>query len=190
MAPYDYSNFKNNDINSQISWWKNSQSVGLEPTLPEGIWFLVRRLNHSATTACIIMHSITEINTCRGSYWFSNYLKICENKWILVIFKTFSNILMVVESTWHCSTTLFLSKFVHIRSTWDNLASQLIRKTGILLEIWLYIHIRGYSSVVEHPAAIRQVLGSTPSVPLRSPIKILILNHLFTNRSGFKYQKI
>ena len=24
---------------------------------------------------------------------------------------------------------------------------------------------RGYSSVVEHPAAIRQVLGSTPSVP-------------------------
>jgi hypothetical protein len=29
----------------------NSQSVGLEPTLPEGIWFLVRRLNRSATTA-------------------------------------------------------------------------------------------------------------------------------------------
>ena len=29
-----------------------SRSVGLEPTLPEGIWFLVRRLNHSATTAC------------------------------------------------------------------------------------------------------------------------------------------
>ena len=28
-----------------------SRSVGLEPTLPEGIWFLVRRLNHSATTA-------------------------------------------------------------------------------------------------------------------------------------------
>ena len=25
---------------------------------------------------------------------------------------------------------------------------------------------RGYSSVVEHPAAVRQVLGSTPSVPL------------------------
>ena len=30
---------------------KSSQSVGFEPTLPEGIWFLVRRLNHSATTA-------------------------------------------------------------------------------------------------------------------------------------------
>ena len=28
-----------------------SQSAGLEPALPEGIWFLVRRLNHSATTA-------------------------------------------------------------------------------------------------------------------------------------------
>ena len=28
-----------------------AQSVGFEPTLPEGIWFLVRRLNHSATTA-------------------------------------------------------------------------------------------------------------------------------------------
>ena len=30
---------------------------------------------------------------------------------------------------------------------------------AVLLLIW------GYSSVVEHPAAIRQVLGSTPSVP-------------------------
>ena len=28
-----------------------SQSVGFEPTLPEGNWFLVSRLNHSATTA-------------------------------------------------------------------------------------------------------------------------------------------
>ena len=32
---------------------EDSQSVGFEPTLPEGIWFLVRRLNHSATTAWI-----------------------------------------------------------------------------------------------------------------------------------------
>ena len=32
----------------------HSQSVGFEPTLPEGIWFLVRRLNHSATTAITI----------------------------------------------------------------------------------------------------------------------------------------
>ena len=30
---------------------KISQSVGFEPTLPEGNWFLVSRLNHSATTA-------------------------------------------------------------------------------------------------------------------------------------------
>ena len=28
-----------------------SQSVGFEPTLPEGNWFLVSRLNHSATAA-------------------------------------------------------------------------------------------------------------------------------------------
>ena len=33
----------------------HAQSVGFEPTLPEGIWFLVRRLNHSATTACSIL---------------------------------------------------------------------------------------------------------------------------------------
>ena len=33
-----------------------SRSVGLEPTLPEGIWFLVRRLNHSAMTAYIHYH--------------------------------------------------------------------------------------------------------------------------------------
>ena len=31
-----------------------TQSVGLEPTLPEGNWFLVSRLNHSATTAATI----------------------------------------------------------------------------------------------------------------------------------------
>ncbi len=31
-----------------------SQSVGFEPTLPEGNWFLVSRLNHSATTAHVI----------------------------------------------------------------------------------------------------------------------------------------
>ena len=30
-----------------------SQSVGFEPTLPEGNWFLVSRLNHSATTATL-----------------------------------------------------------------------------------------------------------------------------------------
>ncbi len=30
-----------------------SQSAGFEPALPEGIWFRVRRLNHSATTAYI-----------------------------------------------------------------------------------------------------------------------------------------
>ena len=34
-----------------IQWPKYSQLAGLEPTLPEGIWFQVRRLNHSATTA-------------------------------------------------------------------------------------------------------------------------------------------
>ena len=37
---------------NMADWKKDiSQSVGFEPTLPEGIWFLVRRLNHSATTA-------------------------------------------------------------------------------------------------------------------------------------------
>ena len=35
-------------------------------------------------------------------------------------------------------------------------------------------HVRGYSSVVEHPAAVRQVLGSTPSVPFSfAPIHYL-----------------
>ena len=38
-----------------------SRSVGLEPTLPEGIWFLVRRLNHSATTA--FLYSFTSFQT-------------------------------------------------------------------------------------------------------------------------------
>ncbi len=36
---------------------RSSRSVGFEPTLPEGIWFLVRRLNRSATTAYIFLTS-------------------------------------------------------------------------------------------------------------------------------------
>ncbi len=32
----------------KLCYQKDSQSVGFEPTLPEGIWFLVRRLNRSA----------------------------------------------------------------------------------------------------------------------------------------------
>ena len=37
----------------EISWLKKclSQSAGFEPALPKGIWFRVRRLNHSATIA-------------------------------------------------------------------------------------------------------------------------------------------
>ena len=37
--------FKNEKKYSQLA------GSGFEPALPEGIWFLVRRLNHSATTA-------------------------------------------------------------------------------------------------------------------------------------------
>ena len=46
---------------------ERSQSVGFEPTLPEGIWFLVRRLNHSATTAyCNILHYFfSHLVSCR-----------------------------------------------------------------------------------------------------------------------------
>ena len=44
---------------------KLSQLVGFEPTLPEGNWFLVSRLNHSATTAtylnCQILASIWKL---------------------------------------------------------------------------------------------------------------------------------
>ena len=36
-----------------------SQSVGLEPTLPEGNWFLVSRLTHSATTAAMQIKNCT-----------------------------------------------------------------------------------------------------------------------------------
>ena len=40
-----------------------SRSVGLEPTLPEGIWLLVRRLNRSATTAFLCLYtSFQKIN--------------------------------------------------------------------------------------------------------------------------------
>ena len=45
---------------------KNSQLAGFEPALPEGIWFQVRRLNHSATTARFIRTSYT--------YWIKGRL--------------------------------------------------------------------------------------------------------------------
>ena len=44
-----------------------SQSVGLEPTLPEGIWFLVRRLNHSATTAPLLLRHVETALSAQGS---------------------------------------------------------------------------------------------------------------------------
>ena len=42
--------FQVHQVQFQI-FQKYPQSVGFEPTLPEGNWFLVSRLNHSATTA-------------------------------------------------------------------------------------------------------------------------------------------
>ena len=63
----------------KLNWadWKKdiSQSVGFEPTLPEGIWFLVRRLNHSATTAARCERRIVSVvrllkrNTRVSPYW-------------------------------------------------------------------------------------------------------------------------
>ena len=54
---------------------KDSQLVGFEPTLPKGIWFLVRRLNRSATTAygdkkIINIYSVNVIQ----KIWKTNYL--------------------------------------------------------------------------------------------------------------------
>ena len=46
-----------------------SRSVGLEPTLPEGIWFLVRRLNHSATTAlCYFPFCVFQRKVCKSKF--------------------------------------------------------------------------------------------------------------------------
>jgi hypothetical protein len=53
---------------------KDSQSVGFEPTLPEGIWFLVRRLNRSATTASYLQGKIFKIYTYSEiAYFLQNY---------------------------------------------------------------------------------------------------------------------
>ena len=50
-----------------------SQSVGFEPTLPEGNWFRVSRLNHSATTA-VLLHGIKEDE----HRWFSGRMLACH----------------------------------------------------------------------------------------------------------------
>ena len=44
----------------------DARSAGLEPALPEGIWFLVRRLNHSATTAQLLRSAQKEFFEYRG----------------------------------------------------------------------------------------------------------------------------
>ncbi len=68
-------------------------------------------------------------------------------------------------------------------------------KLGImqkLVQYFLYLLLnaificRGYSSVVEHPAAIRQVLGSNPSVPYFSK-KYLKFNYFFHRLEYFQY---
>ena len=50
-----------------------SQSVGFEPTLPEGNWFRVSRLNHSATTA-VLLHGFKEDE----HRWFSGRMLACH----------------------------------------------------------------------------------------------------------------
>ena len=52
---------------------KLSQLVGFEPTLPEGNWFRVSRLNHSATTA-VLLHGIKEDE----HRWFSGRMLACH----------------------------------------------------------------------------------------------------------------
>ena len=55
--------------------------VGFEPTLPEGIWFRVRRLNHSATSAsCYDIGSTQKriaVDLCHFRKQFSENLQYC-----------------------------------------------------------------------------------------------------------------
>ena len=50
---------------------KLSQLVGFEPTLPEGNWFLVSRLNHSATTAILYFKANIPCHKTNGHHCFS-----------------------------------------------------------------------------------------------------------------------
>ena len=59
-----------------------SQSVGLEPTLPEGIWFLVRRLNHSAKTAWCLTYEQLE----NDIIWNVRKLKLLSTFFIQCVF--------------------------------------------------------------------------------------------------------
>ena len=47
---------------------------------------------------------------------------------------------------------------------------------------------RGYSSVVEHPAAVRQVLGSTPSVPCFGDVRVS--SSTFPSSQRARYQNV
>ena len=50
-----------------------TQLVGFEPTLPEGNWFRVSRLNHSATTAALL-----HCNKVDQHRWFSGRMLACH----------------------------------------------------------------------------------------------------------------
>ena len=51
-----------------------SQAAGFEPARAEPIWFRVKRLNHSATTASYILVSKLNLNTSYAQYIFQNRL--------------------------------------------------------------------------------------------------------------------
>ena len=63
-----------------------SQSVGFEPTLPEGNWFLVSRLNHSATTALLAFRTKQVgaikyvVGDCIKPWSYSQ--KCCQAPWL------------------------------------------------------------------------------------------------------------
>ena len=62
-------------------WIKtHSQSAGFEPALPEGIWFLVRRLNHSATTA----HDVSKVSRqCHFEPRYRGRGRLCQGRqWV------------------------------------------------------------------------------------------------------------
>ncbi len=56
-----------------------AQLVGFGPTLPEGIWFRFRRLNHSATTAFGKWEAVSNENKSRIGWW--NLYAISQILW-------------------------------------------------------------------------------------------------------------
>ena len=105
-----------------------SRSVGLEPTLPEGIWFLVRRLNHSATTASYFLS------------WSHTYKKAVFSLWYSLKFLGTARVF--VKAIWNFRRPQKFRENTCFRALTSNYSGIEIQSSPVIFVSWVCFHIK------------------------------------------------